>query len=205
MSHTADWFAVGLSAVALAVSIFTYFRGEELSKRQVASNARELVYQGWDLIADQDGAPSLTKVNQSPYKREEAKRYFERAYVLANNDPEVLRRYGSYLWATAELDKSLELLRQAAKLTPSDARVFSDIGYVFLSKNDYNEAKHYYEQAIKLNPRNPYAHFGLGRVQMEQGDEQAALHEFQTAVDINPDFNAAQYHLDIVKQNTDLK
>ena len=42
-------------------------------------------------------------------------------------------------------------------------QVFSNIGIVYLYKEEYNKAKYFFRESIKMNPEfaNPYKHIGV--------------------------------------------
>ncbi|MCK4965435.1 tetratricopeptide repeat protein, partial [bacterium] len=69
------------------------------------------------------------------------------------------------------------------------------LGFIWLSKGDYNKAQMEFETAIKINPGNANAHLNLGVVWSVKNDIHKAQKEFETAIKFDPQLVIAHYDL----------
>ena len=79
----------------------------------------------------------------------------EQAHVL---------NYLAYTWIDKgiNLDKGLEMLKKALKLSNKDAYIIDSLGWVYYAKKDYEQAEFYLRQAVELMPSDPTVndHYG---------------------------------------------
>ena len=62
------------------------------------------------------------------------------------------------------LDVSIETLKNALTLAPTDAKLYYSLGMIYLQKQDLSEAQKSIEQAIALKSNYEQARFSLGEL-----------------------------------------
>ena len=87
----------------------------------------------------------------------------EAAMEYQPENPLVLNYLG-YAWADqgVNLEKSLELIRKAAALRPSDGYIIDSLGWVLFRMGKYEEAVPHLERAVELLPYDPVINDHLG-------------------------------------------
>lgn len=83
-------------------------------------------------------------------------------------------------------------LEQAAKLRPSDARIFSRLAAAWFSQKKFEQAIEQATVAIGLDPNDDTDFFSRGRAHRELGQLDKAIADFSSAIALNPQ-NAAAY------------
>ena len=84
---------------------------------------------------------ALRDKNRKPYgARYTIDCYFDRALRFRPDDARVRSLFGSYLLALGQVDAALEQLQQAARLEPSNATAYYNLGLLYLKRKDYDQA-----------------------------------------------------------------
>lgn len=91
--------------------------------------------------------------------------YFERALRFRPNDGLVYMIYGDYMARLGQDAKAIELLKRSIELEPDNATVYYNLGLLFVSKKDYDQAQFYGYKAYELGYPLP----GLKRQLTEAG------------------------------------
>lgn len=205
LKNAQEWIIIFISVAALVVSIVAIIRPEAISKKQYEAEALQLAYDAWDLLAGEKGALKISSIEQPESKLEEAKRLFSRAILLAEDSPEVIRRYGVFLGATREYENSLKMFDKAKELSPLDARIYLNIGIVNLIVENHEVAKDNFLRAIELGKADNMtladAYEGLGSAYYKLGFEEKAVTSYRNALEINQDHPVAKYNLEWLQQN----
>ena len=92
-------------------------------------------------------------------------------------------------------DESLLLLKQLLASDPNDFQAWTELGTVFLGKQNLTEAERAYQQSTHVRPRFFLALMNLGRVRLMQQKYDAAIPAFATAVAVKPTSADANYYL----------
>lgn len=162
-----------------------------------------------DTLADQ-----LTRLNESvakypakvkPYldraryynKKEmfnEALQDVNKALTLDEKDPEVFIVLSDVYLYSGKTQRSLEALKKAKLLSPSDAGIEVKTARLYLTMSDYKQTFNYLRNALKLDPDNAEAFFISGLANEEMGDTIKAIDNYQMAVARD------QKHFDALKQ-----
>ena len=87
--------------------------------------------------------------------RPEAKEYAERAYRLAPLNANIVDTYGHVLIKQGDTKRGFELLRQATRLSPQDARLRIGLAKALIAAGDKAGARVELEVAAKADPRSP--------------------------------------------------
>ncbi len=75
------------------------------------------------------------------------------------------------------LDKALEEYEKALQLNPNYAKVYTNIGTIYLEKKDYDKAIQQFKKVIELNYWDKKAHYNLGLVYLYKGKIEKAKEE----------------------------
>ena len=102
---------------------------------------------------------------------------------------------GKSLLALGQFEKAQQCLVKAHQLDGSDPEIVKDIGNIFNTIKNYQEALKYYNFAIKINPNYAPAINNLGLIAKQQGDLQVAKQLVERARDLDPTF--APFHLNL--------
>jgi Flp pilus assembly protein TadD len=72
------------------------------------------------------------------------------------------RKIGSALGSLGKFPEAEEHMKQAAKLTPNDPRVWNDMGYTYYMQSRWADAERCLQRAAKLDPDSPLVKTNLG-------------------------------------------
>lgn len=92
-------------------------------------------------------------------------------------------------------DASAQALEQVLQMTPDDADIWFNLGYVRQQQNDDAAAIDCFERAVKLKRSLDRAWFGLGLVYRRRGDTEKAIAAFKVAAELQPMNPHAFYEL----------
>jgi tetratricopeptide (TPR) repeat protein len=101
---------------------------------------------------------------------EKAEKDLQAALAYQPDHPFILNYLG-YAWADqgTNLEKSLELIKRALELRPSDGYITDSLGWVLYRMERYEEAVPYLEQAVELMPYDPVINDHLGDAYWQVG------------------------------------
>ncbi|MCB1562265.1 MAG: tetratricopeptide repeat protein [Alphaproteobacteria bacterium] len=104
------------------------------------------------------------------------------ALVLEPDHPFVLNYLG-YAWADqgVNLKESLEMIRKAAALQPSDGYIADSLGWVLYRMSRYDQAVPHLEKAVELMPYDPVINDHLGDAYWRVGRKLEARFQWQRA------------------------
>ena len=83
-----------------------------------------------------------------------------------------------------QVDRSLNLLKQAGRLDPQNAEIWTLLSSAYLKQNDFENAMLSAQAALEIEPDSPGGHFNLGRVYFEKGDAFNSVQHMQRAEDL---------------------
>lgn len=101
----------------------------------------------------------------------------------------------SELAASGKFAEAIAPMTQAVSLAPKLARLWTDLGGLFLEESQWDEAREALETAISINPRLGIAHWRLGIALQNLGDRSGAIMPLEEAVKIRPDLADAHIRL----------
>ncbi len=122
-----------------------------------------------------------------------------RAVLLADpNDLEALILLSGLLSAHGKDQEVLELCRRGISQHPEDVRTSKlhfTRGYVYMRRNQYQEARTAFEHALALDSSSATAWNNLGHVQLSLGEETAAQRALASAIAADSTLADAHYNL----------
>lgn len=99
----------------------------------------------------------------------------KKALAISPSNPDVLIVAGNLETTRGDLNRSIELYKQAVALDPVNGQARSFLAYNLAIAMRPNEAHAEYARLVELNPEAPWAHAGLGMSYLLQGKfEEAA-------------------------------
>ena len=91
----------------------------------------------------------------------------------------------------AEYDRAIEIYKYLLIRFGENSIVFeranANLGDIYLTLKQPDQAESYIKKAIKRNPKKPEYHYLLGFVYSPQNRWAEAIHEFETAIESDPD------------------
>lgn len=90
-------------------------------------------------------------------------------------------------------------LRNLVEQDPGNAAAWTELGNVYLSQADYENAKNAFLEAVSLDYRQGDAHYGLGLAEYNRGDYQAALFSFSEVARQFPERFDGHYNLAVTQ------
>lgn len=100
---------------------------------------------------------------------------------------------GMLAFANDHLEKSVEILSEAADLDENQKLTFVGRGSAFLKLDRLEEARSDFNHALDLDPGYARAFHLRGLVEEKRGNDEQALLDFTRAIDLEPEYGAA-YH-----------
>lgn len=108
------------------------------------------------------------------------------AFLKTNATSAAVRYYYALaLWKLNEKEprpdlpaQAEKLLKDAVSLEPSYADAYLQLGIVYASQNNFQQAIANYQKTVNLKPDSPNAHYRLGQALMRAGDSARARAEF---------------------------
>ncbi len=100
-----------------------------------------------------------------------------------------------WAWSNkGNLDRAIQLCRQAISVDPEFGNPYNDIGAYLLQRGELKEARSWFERALDADRYESYCypHFNLGRIAWLRGDFDSARQHFQRALDEMPEFQDAK-------------
>ncbi len=111
-----------------------------------------------------------------------AEKDLQAALDMQPDHPYVLNYLG-YAWADrgSNLNKSLELIRRASTLRPTDGYITDSLGWVYFKQGNFERAVPHLEKAVELLPYDPIVNDHLGDAYWRVGRKLEARFQWQRA------------------------
>jgi TolB-like protein/Tfp pilus assembly protein PilF/DNA-binding winged helix-turn-helix (wHTH) protein len=109
---------------------------------------------------------------------------YRRALELNPNDAMAHNWYGEYLQEMGRNQEAFAEMRQTMGLDPLSPGGASELGYVFYTARQYDQATRAFQKALELEPDYVYARVGLGWVYGEKKMYGEAISELEMAVNL---------------------
>lgn len=175
----------------------------------------EIFIQGKSYIEKGDlnnAAKSLAEVLEHNKNNNEAKDLLTKVEKLLSTSKSLVEK-SKELMKKDTIDESIELLKQASRITPCDNSIKGMLEYALSEQNkelekkkriylgssnkllkqgDYTSAKLRLDDYISLNPSCPEGHMTLGKVYMGTKEYNSAIDSLKTSLSINPNSQETQ-------------
>jgi len=97
-----------------------------------------------------------------------------------------------------DTDLAIKQFEQVLKQDPSARQAYTNLGLLYINKNDTASAKQAFINAIKQDKNDAIAYNHLAVIQRQQGEFQQALLNYEKAIDADPDYANAHLNLGIL-------
>lgn len=141
-------------------------------------------------------------------EEEKAKEYLNLAVSLLNESLRIQRNYPHtlYLLAVAkdqlgERKEAISALEEAAKLSPQDWSLFSNLGILYWREKEWQKTKEYLERAELLNPQNKEVKLFLMSVYDALQEKEKAIKKGEELLKLDPKNELYQKVLNNLKEN----
>lgn len=119
--------------------------------------------------------------------------------IQTTTSPEVqsglLEKLGEVHLLTGDLKSAEEMTRKALQFTPEGRGLHFQLGAIYETQKELQNAAAEYLEETKLDSSNAAAFFNLGRVYRQLNRLEDAIHCFKQAIKMNPHYFVASYHL----------
>ena len=121
----------------------------------------------------------------------EAQLIYEKILRKQSNHFDALHLLGVIFWQTRQLERAVELIDKAIKISPNNAAFYSNRGNALQDLKQFDAAIASYDKAIQLKPdyADAYSNRGLALQGLKQFD--AAIASYDEAIQLKPDYAEA--------------
>ena len=95
---------------------------------------------------------------------------YRRALSETQDSVPVLHRLSSALVDLNRDDDALNILKRILELAPDHPTPYTQLGQIYLKRDDFKQARVAFEESIQINPFNPAVHIGLAQAYARLGD-----------------------------------
>lgn len=107
----------------------------------------------------------------------------------------ITKALGLSLKMQNRFEEAISTLHCALKMTPEDREITHNLGDIFHTIQEFNDAKIWYQKSLESNPAIAETHFGLANSLVELGDAELAEKHFLSALQLNDDYAEAYFNL----------
>ncbi len=83
-------------------------------------------------------------------------------------------------------DQAISAIKQELKRKPNNPAAYEFLGFMTMSKEQYNDAIIYYKKALKIAPKHHISYYNLGISLMKLGKTDQAITAVSNAVKLTP-------------------
>lgn len=123
------------------------------------------------------------QLGQSKKAEDAGKAYY---MLKASKKTENHFEMGLKAYAEKNYEEALAEFEKALKDSPTNAGIYTNIGYVYYDQGVLEKAREYFALALKYNPGNANAHYGLALVHKKSGEADLAIRHFKEYIEIEP-------------------
>lgn len=135
---------------------------------------------------DMNTLSTLALTYDGLHRYSDSDRLYEEALKI---DPQSHLVLNNYSYSLAErglqLQRALEMAKDAVKAEPENASYLDTIGWVYYKLSKYREAEEYIARAVKTDKASPVVHEHLGDVYFQLGQKEKALEFWQKALGLD--------------------
>ena len=124
----------------------------------------------------------------------EAQLIYEKILRKQSNHFDALHLLGVIFWQTRQLERAVELIDKAIKISPNNAAFYSNRGNALQDLKQFDAAIASYDKAIQLKPdyADAYSNRGLALQGLKKFD--AAIASYDKAIQLKPGYAEAYYN-----------
>ena len=118
---------------------------------------------------------------------EEAREFINEIQSSLNGEPMFHYLKAFTCFRLGELDESIKSYQASIRLDPASCASYSDLGYVLLTEQRWDEAEFLIKKAVSMNPSDPLGVERLGLLYYSMGEFEAAEESFQVLIQLGQD------------------
>ena len=128
-------------------------------------------------------------------RRDEAMLCYEKVLERLPNYHEAIFGIAGIWMDRGDIDKAVELFKEAVRLNPGDASYHAHLGQAYMLSRQYDFAEQSLDEAIRLDPTYARAYETKGLLSLAQNDLDGAIANFRKAIEVDPDQMASRKNL----------
>ncbi len=109
---------------------------------------------------------------------------YKEAIKLALGEEHFIKATKFYI--ARHYDEAIKEYVESLKVNPSSAPAWTNLGYVFYDKGDFEQARGCFIKALEVDPNWPEAHYGMGLIYEKMNERDEAIEHFRNYLKINP-------------------
>ena len=118
----------------------------------------------------------------------EAQLIYEKILRKQSNHFDALHLLGVIFWQTRQLERAVELIDKAIKISPNNAAFYSNRGNALQGLKQFDAAIASYDKAIQLKPGYAEAYYNRGNALQDLKQFDAAIASYDKAIQLKPDY-----------------
>lgn len=116
----------------------------------------------------------------------DAVKYFERAALLAPDNPNPHFQIGNIFVRLGRLEEGCQNYVNALRIMPNAVQVYESLAKALIKMQAYEQASQAYQRALKLSPQRPAIRLGMATALMAEGKHDEAMVQYSLALALNP-------------------
>ena len=113
-----------------------------------------------------------------------------------------LNQQAFFLLSADRSDEAIEVLKLALKKCPSLSLTHHNLGAIYETKRQLDEATACYLQGLQLDPKAEKTHYNIANIYRAKGDSKKAIQHLRQVLEINPKHHSAGYILAVCQGQT---
>jgi len=166
---------------------------QKLVNHYESENYKFVVQEVNFLLKKQPNNPFILNLLGSCYHKlghfDEAKKVFNRAITLDNNNCAALNNLANVYKDSNENKNAEELYIKILKINPNYINTINNYAGLNFKLNRYEEAIYYYKKALALANKDTLVHYNIGLVYQSLGKFDEAKFHYKEVLKINPNIN----------------
>jgi tetratricopeptide (TPR) repeat protein len=145
--------------------------------------------------------PSLlarAEANRRAGHKKEARADYESVLKNADEDDPSRRdaatRLAALLRDDGAYDDAVDMLRDTVRTAGVNARIFTELGQIYIAQKRYELAQLVLAKAVELDPKDPAVYNALALLALRQGKAQDAFDRFDHAADLDANYLDARFN-----------
>jgi tetratricopeptide (TPR) repeat protein len=139
-------------------------------------------------------AEALRRLNRVSDARTDYQAVLEQSPEDAPIRKDAAARLASLLRDAGKFDDAVEVLREVIRTTGASARIYTELGMIYLEQKRYELTSLVLAKAIELDAKEPAAYNALALLALRQGKGQEAFDRFDYAASLDPTYTDARYN-----------
>ena len=153
------------------------------------------------LVIKKNYAPSLlgrAEAHRHAGRKREARADYDAVIATTEADEpnhrDAATRLASLLRDAGEYDEAVKVLRETVRVSGSSARVYTELGMIYIQQKRYDLAQLVLQKAGELDAKDPAVFNALALLAMRQGHAQEAFQLFDQAVSLDATYLDARFN-----------